>query len=115
MPTQPMETVAEELSQQPYDASDPQQVNEARKKAGRKRKSTLEFMEALMAVPEGRAWVYDKLAECHIYSPTFVPNDPYMSAFNEGMRQVGLGILADVMAAAEDRFLEMCKEAKNRK
>lgn len=115
MPTQAAETAAQEEGVRPYDASDPKQVNEQRKRAGRKRKRQLELIAALMDIAEGREWVYEKLVECHVYAPTFTPGDPHQTSFFEGERRVGLGILADVMAAAEDKFLLMCREAKNRK
>lgn len=96
----------------PYDASDPEQVNAARKKAGRQKKTRLEVIQALMSLPAGRQWVYEKLTDCHVYGPTFVAGDPYLSAFREGERHVGLGLLQDVMASAPERFLPMCKEAQ---
>lgn len=115
MPTQAAESVAEEMAEGTFDASDPKQVNESRTKAGRRRKIRLDLISALMDVPEGRAWIYEKLVECHIYAPTFVPTDPHFTAFKEGERHVGLGILADVMAAAEDKFIVMCREAREKK
>lgn len=115
MPTQSAETVANEEVEKPFDASDPKQVNEARKKSGRKKRKRLDMIAGLMDIPEGREWVYEKLAECHVYATTFVPGDTYMSAYQEGRRSVGLELLADVMSAAEDQFIIMCKEAKGRK
>lgn len=115
MPTQAQQTIAEEDLQQSFDASDPKQVNERRKKEGRKRKKRLDLIAGLMAIAEGREWIYEKLVECKVYAPTFVPNDPQATAFQEGRRSVGLELLADVMDAAEDSFILMCKEAKTRK
>lgn len=108
----PAKEEAEINSQKTYDASDPVQVNEARKKSGRRKKSRLEVIQALMSIPAGRQWIYEKLSECHVYSPTFVVGDPYLSSFKEGERHVGLGILQDVMLASPEQFMKMCNEAK---
>lgn len=106
---------AEELAEQPYDTSDPKQVNTARKKAARVRREQREVVRELMSTTQGRAWLYQKLEECHIWTPSFVPADPYSTAFKEGERNIGARLLADIMDAAPDQYVAMVKEAKEPK
>lgn len=96
-----------------YDSSDPVQVNKQRRKAGRKRVERLEFVKAMMAVREGRAWMYGHLEACHVFHTSFVAGDPHATSFRCGEHNVGLRLLADVMAAAPEQYVEMIKEAKN--
>jgi hypothetical protein len=101
---------ADELAVKPFDASDPESVNRARKKAGRKKVNRLRIIEAVMEQPEGRKWMYEVLNMCHIYSTPFVQGDPYASAFQMGEQNIGNMLLADVQAAAPANYLLMCKE-----
>lgn len=96
-----------------YDASDPKKVNEARKKAGRQKKQRLDMIAGIMELKVGRAWLQERLSvDCHIYAPSHVIGDPYQTAFRDGERHIGLKLLEDIMTAAPERFMLMCKEAK---
>lgn len=97
-----------------YDTSDPKEVNKQRKKAARKRADRLKFIEAAMQHEEGRAWFYDLLVYCKIFSTPF-NSDPYITAFNCGMSNCGLRVLDDIQTAAPHRYLEMVTENKTRK
>jgi hypothetical protein len=107
-------TEAEDAAAVPYDTADPQVVNTARKKAARLRRGRLDVVAGLMGLAEGRAWVYDFLESCHCFSTSFVQGDPHATSFKEGERNPGLRLLADVMAAAPDQYVTMCKESKGR-
>ena len=96
----------------PFDASDPEQVNTARKSAGRRKKSSLEAVKAIMSLPQCREWMYRLLEDCHIYHPSFTQGDPYSTAFREGERNVGLRVTAEIMAAAPKEYLVMLQESK---
>lgn len=102
---------AEEEAETTYDTSDPQQVNEKRKKGARTRADRLEFVKAAMQHPQGRAWFYDKMIECHILNRSFDP-DPYMHAFKAGEVNIGMRILDDVQTAAPDKYILMIQENK---
>jgi hypothetical protein len=65
-----------------------------------------------MAEPIGRAWFYDFLSTCHIYQTSFTPNALTM-AHAEGERNVGLRLLADLVEASPDLYLQMLKEANS--
>ena len=100
---------AEEAEERDYDAGDPEQVNKARKKAGRNKAEKLRVVEGIMSVPEGRKWLYEILKRCHVFSTPF-QNDPYATAFNCGEQNIGQMLLADIVAAAEDQYVVMCRE-----
>lgn len=98
----------------PYDTASPEAVNKARTKAGRAERARLDFVSGVMSLKEGRAWVNEMLTASHIFTPSFVQGDPHATSFREGERNFGLRMLADVMAAAPDQYVTMCREAKGR-
>lgn len=106
------ETVAEEEIEAPYDAADPEQVQKARKKSGRKKTIRLDFIRSMMSTPVGRAYIREELQRSHVFSTSFVQGDPYATAFREGERNRGLRLLADITQAAPDLYMTMMKEAK---
>ena len=69
-------------------------------------------VQSIMATPQGRAWVDDKLAFCGIFRTTFSA-DPYTTAFNEGQRNVGLALFADIMRACPEAYIQLLKEKNN--
>lgn len=98
--------------EKPYDASNPQQVNEARKKAGRKKKARLEMIAGIMELKAGRLWMYDLLASCHVGGTPFVQGDPYATHLKIGELNVGNRLLADIGESAPDKYMLMLKEGK---
>lgn len=110
----PAETEAAEALQRPYNTADPAQVNAARKKGARLRWERLNVVSSLMDLKEGRAWMYGLLENCHVFSTSFVQGDQFATAFKEGERNHGLRLLADIMDAAPDRYVDMCKEGRER-
>lgn len=108
------ENQAEEENERPYDASDPQAVNLARKKSSRRTADRLEMVKAMMELPRGREWMYNLLDSCFIFGNPFVPGQPDSTAFNLGMANVGKRILQDINTAAPDQYMLMLKEAKGK-
>lgn len=109
--------IAEEeiIAEQSYDANDPEQVNSARKRAGRERREEMEVIAALMKVPQGRRWLYNKLAFCRVFTSPFAES-PYQTAFNSGRQAVGHLLQEDIMASSPDLYMTMCLEgAENNK
>jgi hypothetical protein len=106
---------AEELAEKPYDASNPEEVNMARKKAGRKKANRLRIVEAIMQHADGRAWMYGILDRCHIYGSPLVQGDPYATHYMIGESNIGRLILSDVVDAAPDKYLLMIQEAREKK
>jgi hypothetical protein len=109
----PAVAAAELETAQPYDTSDPKQVNTARKRAARFRRERLDEVRTIMGRESGRAWVYGHLESCSIFSTTFTHGDPHASSFKEGERNAGLRLLADVMEAAPDQYVVMVREGKS--
>lgn len=100
------------LEKEPYNAADPKQVNNARKKAAKNLADRLRMVEAVMQQPEGRRWIFDFLQFCHIYGNPVVSGDPHMTYFNLGQENIGKRLLADVVAAAPSEYLAMLEENK---
>jgi|SRR5882724_8576907 len=66
-----------------------------------------------MSTIEGRQWLWDVLATCHCFSSTF-NGDALQSAFAEGQRSIGLAILADIMLACPDYYIQAMRESNER-
>ena len=103
---------AELIAEKPYDASDPEQVNNARKKSGRRKKENLDFIRAMMTIPDGRKWAYEQLVKCNVFSTPFMHGSTDGTAFNCGMQNWGLQFLADITTSAPDKYVDMLKENK---
>lgn len=96
-----------------YDASDPKQVRQARQwsKVAEQRRHAM--LNAIMELPDGRAWMYDLLEFCGVRKNPFSSNALFM-AYGCGELNVGLWVLADLMAACPDKYLLMVSERKLR-
>ena len=107
------EVEAEANLEKPYDTSDPETVNKARKKSALTRSDRLEFIKAAMSHSQGRAWFYDILVFCKVFNTPYDEN-PYNTAFKCGEQTVGLRILDDIQTVASDEYVTMIKEQKTR-
>lgn len=114
MTTIPQTVEAEIEQEKPFDASDPKQVNESRKKAGRKNRERLEFIEGMMSIPQGRKWIWELMESCFIHSNPLVANDTHGTYFNLGQQNIGKRVLADVQQFPE-LYVRMCNEMRSRK
>ena len=106
---------AEMLIEEPYNAADPKQVNEARKKAARSKKEELDFTAAIMSTPQGRRWMFDLLNTCKTFTNPVVAGDPYYTYHNIGEQNIGKKLLQDVNDSAPAEYVLMMKEAKENK
>ena len=91
-----------------YDAGDEGQVGERAIKAKNTARERMAGLVAMMQSRNGRAYIWWLLGECKVFSTSFTGNST--TFFNEGMRQVGLLLLADINRECEDQYLVMCKE-----
>ena len=72
-------------------------------------------INSLMGTVEGRKFILDLIfAKCGVLRASFVQKDSMASAFNEGMRNVGLDLLAMVDRYAPDLFLLARREQLDR-
>ncbi len=107
----PATAEAENNLEQSYDASDEEQVTAARKKGGRNRRARLEFIQAMMELPEGRKWLWNILEKCFIFGNPVVQGDPHATYFNLGQQNIGKLILQDVQEFPE-LYVKAVAEAK---
>jgi len=94
-------------------AADAEQVKEAGVKEKFGRKQELNDVYNILAIPSGRRWVWRVLSDCGVFKSSFTGNST--TFFNEGRRDIGLRILADVMEANPDAYVQMAKEAQGEK
>jgi len=67
-------------------------------------------VQSIMGAPAGRAWIHAKLESYAILHESCDPN-PYITYFQKGQRSVGLELLADIMRACPDAYIQMMREA----
>lgn len=97
----------------PYDAGSRKDVRQAEKLAKLHEQQRKEIVTGIMSVIPGRSWICDLLEHCHIFSTSY--NDmPHRMAFMEGQREVGILLLADIMAACPDQYVQMMRERNER-
>lgn len=94
-------------------AADRKSVRAQEKAARLAERERQEVITSIMSTPAGRAWLWDTLSACHIFVTTFIP-DSNASAFQEGRRSVGLSLLADIMAACPDYYIQAMRESNER-
>lgn len=89
-------------------AADEEQVREARKKE--KRRSERDEQDILHVIAErpGRRLLWRFISDCGVFQ-----SNPVGNLFQEGRRDVGLKILAELMAAAPETYIQMMKEARD--
>lgn len=93
---------------QPYDASDPEQVQKRRTKAGRRKAEDKKVIKKLLETREGRAWYWELLARAGVFT-TSMPSDAnaIKMAFAEGRREFGLFLITQV---PPDKLILMMRE-----
>lgn len=78
------------------------------------RDQALSDVALIMGTRPGRRFLWRYLAKTYLFQTSF-NNSGSITAFNEGMRNVGLMMLADINEAAPEKYLEMLKESKEKK
>jgi len=94
-------------------AADPRQVKDAGRKAKRAREEEVEDVAVVVGTERGRGVVLRVLSDCGLFTEVFDP-DAHRTAFNAGVRNVGLFLHAEISAADEMAFFLMMKEARDR-
>lgn len=97
----------EQSAQSRPDVGDPEHVGQRKRDANAREARRLMAFHNFLKTPDGRDWAWAKLEECYIFRTTYTGNA--QSYFNEGMRNVGLMILADIVKQP-DLFTLMMKE-----
>lgn len=96
-----------------YDASSRKDVRRAEKLAKQADRQRAEVVTGIMSVTNGRGWMYEFLANCHIYANPFTA-DPLRTAFACGEMNVGQKLLADIMLYCPDSYIIMIREHNER-
>jgi hypothetical protein len=91
-------------------AADEQQVKEAGRKNKFGRERDLDDVLSIMNTKQGRRFIWRLLSFCKVFESSFTGNST--TFFNEGMRNVGLMLMADINESCADKYLRMMKEAK---
>jgi hypothetical protein len=94
-----------------FNAADPAAVDKKRRKAGRVEDRRLTAFKAVMATREGRRYVWWLLDQCGVFRTSFTGNSA--TFFNEGQRNVGLMLIADINAACPEQYIVMLDEARD--
>jgi hypothetical protein len=92
-------------------ASNPSQVKEAQNKYERERKVQIDDLRAVLSTPQGRRLLWRLMSECKVFGSIW--DNSARIHYNAGRQDVGHFVLAEIVAASEDSYLEMIKE--NRK
>lgn len=111
----PLTTEAEMLAEEPYNAGDEKQVNNARKKEARERKELLDYTRSIMSTPAGRKWMLHLLNTCKTFANPIVPGETHYTYHNLGEQNIGKKYLQDINDGAPEQYVLMMKESKNRK
>lgn len=94
-------------------AADKGQVKEQENKERRGRERELGDIRWILSSPQGRRFFWRYLGECGVFKTSFTGSS--QTFFNEGQRNVGLMLLADLNEAQPDAYVTMMKEAKENK
>lgn len=106
------EIEAREMEEQPYNAGDPKQVNEARSRAKRRKIKQLAYEQKIMQDPEGQQWMWNLLTDCHIHGNPVVPGDTHQTYFQLGEQNIGKRLLSSVMQFP-DLYVQMAQRAQD--
>lgn len=96
----------------PTQLDDPQTLKERGKALKRNEQERQKMIQALMGLKQGRRYVWEILEMCHVFRTSFATNALVMS-MNEGERNIGLWIYADLTAYAQQEYLLMLSENSN--
>ena len=80
---------------QDYNAGDLEQVKGRKEKQKTRDLRKRAAVRSLMSDPAGRLWMWDLLSLCGVYHASF-SSDALVMAFNEGRRDVGNHLLAEI-------------------
>lgn len=94
----------------PFDASDPQQVNERNSRAGHRTRRLRAVLQDLLAKQDGREWLWQFMADLMLTDKQIVAGDPVATAFRDGQREVGLALMRKLARTDAANFAAMLRE-----
>jgi hypothetical protein len=69
----------------------------------------LNDLASIVNTEEGRRWIYSIIERCHVFQPVMTGNS--YTFFNDGMRQVGLMVIAELAGVDPELFGKMYAES----
>jgi len=97
-----------------YNAASRKDIRRAEKDARIDETMRIDFLRAAMSTTQGRAYFYEFLEFCHLFADPF-SGDALVEAYRKGERNVGLRTFADLLAHCPDYYIQMVKEANDRR
>ena len=88
------------------------QVAEQDKRAKVREQRRLNGLKMIMASPDGRVWMWQFLSACGLFRVSFTGNGN-RDAFDNGMRNAGMPIFADIQKHCMPEYLKMTEENTN--
>jgi hypothetical protein len=88
-------------------ASDPEQVSKAKEKEIRGRELELNDFAWLTSAPQGKRIIWRYLEITGVHKLSYSGESHAASDFNEGMRNVGLRLMADLMESNPQAYIDM--------
>jgi hypothetical protein len=95
-----------------YDASNTKHIAKAEKAAKSANARANSFVRLAMSSIEGRAYFLQLLERCNVFASPFTAN-ANATAFNCGIQNVGLWLIADIMREAPDAYILMMRERED--
>ncbi|MGC9196341.1 MAG: hypothetical protein ACP5IL_12940 [Syntrophobacteraceae bacterium] len=81
--------------QSDYNAAEPEHVKGRKEKLKTRDLQKKGALRSLLITPDGRLWMWDLLSLCGVYHSSF-SNDALVMAFNEGRRDAGNRLIAEI-------------------
>jgi len=96
-----------------YDAGNAKHVDAKSKRAKYDQRQLDEYLRQMLNTNVGRWWIFDLLGRCRISQSSF-NSEPGRMAFDEGQRNIGLMLQADIARVYPEAFILMMREANDR-
>lgn len=93
--------------------TDEEKVKKIEEKVKRGRERELDDLNDILKTKHGRRFVWRYLEMCKVFNECMTGNN--WTFYNEGQRNIGLRLFADVMESDPDAFALMSKENKEAK
>jgi len=93
----------------PYNAGDAQAVAKRQKSQKTRELQKKAALRKIMGDPEGRMWMWDLLGRCGAFQLSF-SREALIMAFNEGRRDVGNHLIAEITRLNPELYMRMVNE-----
>lgn len=93
-----------------YEPEELKRIEDANERIRSKREKELNDLNNVLSSASGRRFIWRLLAQCGIFRRTWVQGEPDTTAFNEGLRDIGLKLLEDIEIARPGSYAQMHNE-----